>query len=174
MAGGFWQATLSLLAGLLHLGNVAFDATTTKDGVAASEVAKGSREGLQMAERLLGLTKLEVVLKERSIQSGGRNTVYTKPYSAEEAAHARDALGKRIYERIFRHTVGKINEVLQPSSAAAPSAAAAPTAAAAGGGRWIGLLDVFGFEIFATNGFEQLMVSPAQTLVPCPAPRPQP
>ena len=27
------------------------------------------------------------------------------------------------------------------------------------GGGWIGLLDVFGFEIFQTNGFEQLMVN---------------
>ena len=61
-----------------------------------------------------------------------------------QAAHARDALVKQLYARIFDHLVHCINDALasgQPHSST------------------IGLLDVFGFESFKRNSFEQLCIN---------------
>ena len=62
---------------------------------------------------------------------------------------ARDAVAKAIYDRIFRWIVNRINQLL------------APTAAEMTGEREIGILDIFGFEHFERNSFEQICINVA-------------
>ena len=71
-------------------------------------------------------------------------TLQLKPL---QATHARDALIKQLYVRIFDHLVHDINEALRTGAKSM-----AP----------IGLLDVFGFECFRINSFEQvrLLIAP--------------
>ena len=64
-------------------------------------------------------------------------------------AAARDALAKALYDRIFRWIVNRINQLL------------APTAADTVGETEIGILDIFGFEKFERNGFEQMCINVA-------------
>lgn len=61
----------------------------------------------------------------------------------------RDALAKALYDRIFRWIVNRINQLL------------APTAAQMVDEREIGILDIFGFEKFEENNFEQLCINMA-------------
>ena len=61
----------------------------------------------------------------------------------------RDALAKALYDRIFRWIVNKINQLL------------APTAAQMVDEKEIGILDIFGFEKFEENSFEQLCINMA-------------
>lgn len=63
----------------------------------------------------------------------------------EQAAAARDALAKDIYSRTFDFIVQKVNQALQAN--ATPSNIV------------IGILDIFGFEIFKLNGFEQFCIN---------------
>ena len=76
------------------------------------------------------------------------------PFSVTEANDARDALAKTLYDRLFQWVVAKINLSFQKQNA--------KHAAATGGGGEvlkIGILDIFGFEQFKKNGFEQLCIN---------------
>lgn len=65
------------------------------------------------------------------------------------SAAARDALAKALYDRVFRWIVNRINQLL------------APTASELVGEREIGILDIFGFETFEWNSFEQMCINVA-------------
>ena len=60
-----------------------------------------------------------------------------------------DALAKEIYDRMFTMLVNEVGVALGGAAAENPSSA------------HIGLLDIFGFEIFdgSKNGFEQLLIN---------------
>ena len=125
----------SLLAGVLHVGNVRF---TGEDAAAIvdPEVAATACRLLQ-SEVSGGLTA-------RSMTVGSETTLV--PLTAEKAAHARDALAKAVYARLFEWIVAAVNTTIAGD--------------AQQGARFIGLLDVFGFEFFGTNNsFEQLAIN---------------
>ena len=76
------------------------------------------------------------------------------PFSVTEANDARDALAKTLYDRVFAWIVAKINVNFKERNA--------KNASAAGGSGEvlkIGILDIFGFEKFRKNGFEQLCIN---------------
>ena len=124
------------LAGLLHLGNVCFDGGDDAD----SSVGAASAATLAAAEELLGLRGLARDLTIHEVQAGGgRLSLHESPLTAEQAAHSRDSLAKRVYLHLFDGLVRSLNESLRPIGGDA------------GAGRtWIGCLDVFGFELFGT------------------------
>jgi myosin-1 len=131
-----WQ----LVAGLLHLGNVTF-----------AEAAKGAQianpDACAMAAQLLGvpLQSLQSVLLFRSISSASaRATQYQKPNSMAESNAARDALLSGIYEKLFLFLVESINVAMVSATDKTVS---------------IAILDIFGFENFANNGFSQLCIN---------------
>ena len=74
------------------------------------------------------------------------------PFSVAEANDARDALAKTLYERVFKWVVAKINLNFKKKN---------EYKAAAGSNNVlkIGILDIFGFEKFRRNGFEQLCIN---------------
>ena len=73
---------------------------------------------------------------------------YTIELDPTKAAQGRDAFCKAIYQRIFDHLVKRVNSSLGESMGEASHEF-----------RFIGLLDVFGFEIFEVNSFEQLCIN---------------
>jgi len=79
-------------------------------------------------------------LCERSIEvRGEKNRILHKPIEATEAA---DSLAKAVYNNIFDWLVTKINSSVEGER-----------------GLFIGVLDIFGFEIFRKNSFEQLCIN---------------
>ena len=73
-------------------------------------------------------------------------------YTVEQAEDNRDAMSKAIYGRLFAWIVSQANDLLAPRGRAL-------TDAVARGSADIGILDIFGFENFPHNSFEQVRLS---------------
>ena len=134
---------LSIVAGILHLGNVVFQ----KAGKNGESSAVSNKSELQIASKLLGLdtARLEKELTVRLFQSQNRRSFYEVPLDVNAASAARDSLAKHIYGKLFNWLVEKINNFLSKGIV--------------GQTRMIGVLDIFGFEIFESNSFEQLCIN---------------
>uniref|UniRef100_A0AAQ5X3P7 Myosin VIIBb n=1 Tax=Amphiprion ocellaris TaxID=80972 RepID=A0AAQ5X3P7_AMPOC len=75
--------------------------------------------------------------------------ILTKPLSSEQASDCRDALVKAIYNKLFIWIATKINSVIYKKLTNNPKKSYLS----------IGLLDIFGFENFEINSFEQLCIN---------------
>ncbi|EDW04273.1 myosin-VIIa [Drosophila grimshawi] len=132
----------SLLAAILHLGNLRFKAIEVAN-LEAAEV--DDPLNLQRAAQLLGLdtAPLNTALTQRTIFVHGEHVVTS--LSKEAALEGRDAFVKSLYDGIFVRIVRRINETIniQPKESV----------------NSIGVLDIFGFENFDNNSFEQLCIN---------------
>ncbi|NXP51787.1 MYO7A protein, partial [Heliornis fulica] len=140
-----WEIS-KLLAAILHMGNLQYEARTY-DNLDACEVVQSA--SLITAASLLEVDPQDVMncLTSRTIITRGE-TVST-PLSMEQALDVRDAFVKGIYGRLFVWIVEKINAAIyRPPSQELKSIR-----------RSIGLLDIFGFENFTVNSFEQLCIN---------------
>jgi len=128
-----------ILGAVLQLGNVTFnpgphDSSEYKNPEVISNVAKL----LEVDEN-----KLKESLVKRTMVVTNQTLILTlKPEQAEES---RDALSKTLYSRLFQWLVEMINLVI----------CKAETSNSA----FIGILDIFGFENFKVNSFEQLCIN---------------
>jgi len=140
---------LGAIAGVLHLGNVAFiDNKTTKDD--AAMVSPETEASLNFAAQLLGLSSgdLKSLLMEKEVKAGME--LITTQLDVTSAQYARDALAKWTYGIVFDWIVREINVVLTNAYKDSTPLTDLP---------FIGVLDIFGFESFAVNGFEQLLIN---------------
>jgi len=138
-----------VLAGILTLGNLAFDAKEMANADDGSCVSPASQASLKAAAAVLDISPLELETA-LTIKNVGKFPVVAVPQPPEKAAVARDALAKALYGSLFDWIFGRINEKM-----------GAGAGAALGGGnkRTIGLLDIFGFEAFSRNSLEQLLIN---------------
>eukprot|EP01040_Poterioochromonas_malhamensis_P012836 gene12836-14063_t len=162
------QLIFQLIAGILHLGQVQFQPRNdvTGEGSEIVEEDEGVLEGethLQLATRLCRLTSEEVLRKclvEKTIVlqvrdlMGSRSETVTKQHTASQAMHTRDALAKAMYMKLFDFLAQEINRFLSPSLTSATSAAVMASVKST-----IGILDIFGFDSFEDNSFEQLCIN---------------
>lgn len=72
-----------------------------------------------------------------------------KEHTESEASYGRDALGKAIYDRLFSWIVEKINSEIAIDSRSKKMYSSS----------LIGVLDIYGFEIFDNNSFEQFCIN---------------
>ncbi|XP_049929307.1 myosin VIIAa isoform X1 [Epinephelus moara] len=141
-----WEIS-KLLAAILHMGNLRYEARTY-DNLDACEVVRSPH--LTTAATLLEVDGKDLMncLTSRTLITRGE-TVST-PLSMEQALDVRDAFVKGIYGRLFVWIVEKINAAIyKPTSSSNTKALR----------RSIGLLDIFGFENFTVNSFEQLCIN---------------
>eukprot|EP00325_Prymnesiales_sp_UTEX-LB-985_P020714 CAMPEP_0174733188 /NCGR_PEP_ID=MMETSP1094-20130205/60818_1 /TAXON_ID=156173 /ORGANISM="Chrysochromulina brevifilum, Strain UTEX LB 985" /LENGTH=1727 /DNA_ID=CAMNT_0015935811 /DNA_START=13 /DNA_END=5196 /DNA_ORIENTATION=+ len=132
---------MKILSGLLLLGNVTFD----QDDSDRADV-KNTKD-LDAACEVFGLKSITGELTTRKMQRGGaRGSQYLIDFNKVQAEGARDAVIKAIYTKIFDWIVIKVNAHISGGDAAA----ALP---------YVGLLDIFGFENFTHNSFEQLCIN---------------
>ncbi|VDM21551.1 unnamed protein product [Hydatigera taeniaeformis] len=144
-----------LLAALLHLGNISF-CEILKESADASKVKDTHRSELRYASNLLGMshTCLEKAMTTRRIQMAGECVV--AQFLPANACTVRDAFVKTIYDHLFCWIVEKINAAIYKP----PLGVNPPLDPSAGPGRLsIGVLDIFGFENFVSNSFEQLCIN---------------
>uniref|UniRef100_A0A4W6FBW8 Myosin VB n=1 Tax=Lates calcarifer TaxID=8187 RepID=A0A4W6FBW8_LATCA len=129
-----------VIASILHLGNI--EICPERDG----ESCHVSVHDLHLKHfcRLLGveLQQMEHWLCHRKLATASET--YVKTMSSKQAANARDALAKHIYARMFDWIVEHINMSLQTSSKQHS---------------FIGVLDIYGFETFELNSFEQFCIN---------------
>ena len=100
-------------------------------------------------------TDLSGCLVARTMTVAGETTVV--PLRPDQAYIARDALARIIYVHLFEWIVKRVNTALAGGDGGSEGGKGA---AGEGGARFVGLLDVFGFEFFGVNNsFEQLAIN---------------
>eukprot|EP00042_Codosiga_hollandica_P051257 m.626623 g.626623 ORF g.626623 m.626623 type:complete len:998 (+) comp58245_c0_seq2:614-3607(+) len=130
-----------LIAAVIHLGRVQFEPS-------GSEHCKVvDRSVLQQLATLLStdVAALDKAFTYRVIAARGE--VYDTLLNPEHATHARHALAKALYDRVFSWLVQRINVALDPK---VPQGQRNTV---------LGVLDIYGFEILAKNGFEQFCIN---------------
>ncbi|XP_042328380.1 unconventional myosin-Va isoform X3 [Sceloporus undulatus] len=128
-----------ILAAILHLGNVVF---TSKD--ADSCIIQPKHEPLNIFCDLMGVEYDQMAhwLCHRKLATA--TETYIKPISKLQAINARDALAKHIYANLFNWIVDHVNKALH-----------SPIKQHS----FIGVLDIYGFETFEINSFEQFCIN---------------
>ncbi|GMH02537.1 hypothetical protein Nepgr_004376 [Nepenthes gracilis] len=136
------DAIFRVVAAILHLGNIEFSKGQEND----SSQPKDEKSWFHLntaAELFMCNPKaLEDSLCKREIVT--RDETITKYLDPESAALSRDALAKIVYSRLFDWIVDKINSSIGQD----------PTSKFK-----IGVLDIYGFESFKTNSFEQFCIN---------------
>ncbi|XP_076094542.1 unconventional myosin-Id-like isoform X1 [Mytilus galloprovincialis] len=147
MGFGFDQAEAlwKVLSAVLNLGNTGYEAVDDHDMAGISD-----RKLLGNIAHLLSVTpdELEKALCSRVIAAGGQ--VVEKGLTVSEAMYARDAYAKATYDRMFSWIVQRINEAIDPKASGMRLI---------GKNTVIGVLDIYGFEIFDNNSFEQFCIN---------------
>ncbi|TMS20141.1 Unconventional myosin-If [Larimichthys crocea] len=96
---------------------------------------------------LLGIdpNRLQDKLTSRKMESkwAGKSESINVTLNQEQATYTRDALAKALYARLFDYLVEAINKAIQKPHEEFS----------------IGVLDIYGFEIFQRNGFEQFCIN---------------
>uniref|UniRef100_A0A672MLG0 Myosin VIIB n=1 Tax=Sinocyclocheilus grahami TaxID=75366 RepID=A0A672MLG0_SINGR len=140
-----WEIN-KLLAAILHLGNVDFE-EAIMNNLEGCDILTSTH--FKMAAQLLEVAPnaLDVSLTQRSLMTN-RESV-SKPLTSAQAVDGRDAFVKAIYGRLFVWIVEKINIAIYKPPPDDPKHVRLS----------IGLLDIFGFENFKNNSFEQLCIN---------------
>ncbi|XP_006640272.2 unconventional myosin-Ih isoform X1 [Lepisosteus oculatus] len=133
------EQLFGIIASVLHLGNVTFDPDSK--GYATIK----SHTELRWISKLLGVPALVLQegLTHRKIEAKAEEVL--SPLTVDHAYYTRDALAKAIYGRTFTWLVNKINESLANQDSSRKTV--------------IGLLDIYGFEVFYINSFEQFCIN---------------
>uniref|UniRef100_A0A8C7PC50 Osteoclast-stimulating factor 1 n=1 Tax=Oncorhynchus mykiss TaxID=8022 RepID=A0A8C7PC50_ONCMY len=131
---------LQIVAGVLHLGNINFRE-------AGNYAAVESEEFLAFPAFLLGIDqkRLKEKLTSRKMDSkwGSSMESIDVTLNVEQACYTRDALSKALHSRVFDFLVESINKAIVKVHQEFN----------------IGVLDIYGFEIFQKNGFEQFCIN---------------
>ncbi|XP_040446386.1 unconventional myosin-Vb-like [Falco naumanni] len=130
-----------VLAAILHLGNIVLRGRDRRGDGCFVEPAD---EALGLFCTLLGTEASQVIrwLCHRKLITAGET--YVKPLSRQQALDSRDALAKYMYGQIFRWMVSRVNHALRSLE---------------GHHNSIGILDIYGFEMFDVNSFEQFCIN---------------
>lgn len=136
---------MKILLAILFLGNI--EITSIEDEICKLVQDSVTGDYLKQSADLLGLAALDIeqVLLYRNIESGAksRRSVFIKPVAQQEAYSRRDCLATLLYSRLFEWLVGFINDQIKVDYY----------------DHTIGLLDIYGFEVFDNNSLEQLCIN---------------
>ncbi|KAL6261975.1 hypothetical protein P5V15_007059 [Pogonomyrmex californicus] len=135
-----------VLAAILHLGDIEFAEVATQDNTDNKSRVIDTIP-LNRVSKLLGVEQNDLLEALTSNSVMTRGETITRNNTVAEARAARDAMAKGLYGRLFDWMVNQINCLLCFSR----SPNYEPLA--------IGLLDIFGFENFPRNSFEQLCIN---------------
>ena len=156
---GFSRETVikifGIISAILHSGNVDFTEIDEGEACVVNTTAPDSIYSFQVMSKLLGIDQslLSMALTTRTFQSGGmRKSITTVKLNKQKTYETRDSLARNLYDNIFSFIIKQINENSQQSLSSSSSSSSRKH-------RLIGLLDIFGFEIFEHNSFEQLCIN---------------
>ncbi|CAI5446075.1 unnamed protein product [Caenorhabditis angaria] len=138
------ESMWSVIAGLIHLGNIKFRDSDNSSGA----VSVSDKVAIQNAAKCLSVTPDELVKSLTSQVVAAHGDIVKKQHDVNAAYYTRDALAKALYERLFSWVVSQINESINVQTSSKYSKS-----------HVIGVLDIYGFEIFGSNSFEQLCIN---------------
>ncbi|KAL2093412.1 hypothetical protein ACEWY4_010724 [Coilia grayii] len=134
----FLSDVFKVLASILHLGNITISTNGDKSAVSVSDVHLGvfcELMCVSAASVCRWLCHRRLVLAAETVVS---------PVAQERALNARDALAKHIYAHLFHAIIHRINAALRVPGKQHS---------------FIGVLDIYGFETFEVNSFEQFCIN---------------
>uniref|UniRef100_A0A673ZYS8 Myosin-IIIb-like n=1 Tax=Salmo trutta TaxID=8032 RepID=A0A673ZYS8_SALTR len=134
---------MTILAGILSLGNIMFEPTETD----VLRVTGKSMGWLKATAGQFGVQEEELLRSLTCTLSVTRGEAIRRLHNQQQAEDARDSIAKVAYGRVFGWIVSKVNELLAPNVDFDIEL------------NEIGILDIFGFENFAVNRFEQLCIN---------------
>jgi myosin V len=136
----------NICSGILYLGNIGAAAKTPSHDEFL--VPKDNLPALSALAKYWGLKEdvLQRFLERRNLYV--RQEVVEMKMSVHEAHINRDSMAKTFYVKLFQWLVTRINQTIGQVSEEQQQS-----------GRWIGILDVFGFESFENNSFEQFCIN---------------
>uniref|UniRef100_A0A2K6G0X6 non-specific serine/threonine protein kinase n=1 Tax=Propithecus coquereli TaxID=379532 RepID=A0A2K6G0X6_PROCO len=137
----------SILAAILNVGNIEFSSVATEHQIDKSHIS--NHTALENSASLLCIQadELQEALTSHCVVTRGETII--RPNTVEKATDVRDAMAKTLYGRLFSWIVNRINSLLKYDSL--PSGNGEELS--------IGILDIFGFENFKKNSFEQLCIN---------------
>ncbi|KAM4795077.1 unconventional myosin-XVI [Rhinophrynus dorsalis] len=132
-----------ILSAILHIGDIRFTALTDAETAFVSD--------LQLLEQVAGMLQVSVDELSTALTTDVqyfKGDMITRRHSVEMAEFFRDLLAKSLYSRLFSFLVNNANYYLQHQS---DQSSYPPLT--------IGIMDIFGFEDFQRNSFEQLCIN---------------
>ncbi|KAF8633710.1 hypothetical protein AX17_004368 [Amanita inopinata Kibby_2008] len=136
-------AVFRLLAALLHLGNVKIVQTRTDANIGEDDAA------LLLATRFLGVNVADFRKWTVKKQIIARSEKIVTSLNAAQSTVVRDSVAKFVYACMFEWLVSVVNESLSGENGDAAERAE----------MFIGVLDIYGFEHFQKNSFEQFSIN---------------
>eukprot|EP01012_Entosiphon_sulcatum_P014773 TRINITY_DN1978_c0_g1_i1.p1 TRINITY_DN1978_c0_g1~~TRINITY_DN1978_c0_g1_i1.p1 ORF type:complete len:1125 (+),score=190.79 TRINITY_DN1978_c0_g1_i1:31-3405(+) len=133
-ADAIWR----VVASILHLQNVKFM------GEEEAKIDASSHAALAAACTLLHVPQEGLERELVTTTQVARGETIVRKLGSGQAIAMRDGLSKALYDNLFTWLVDKINVTTNREAECK---------------NWIGLLDIFGFENFASNSFEQLCIN---------------
>ncbi|RLN91499.1 hypothetical protein BBJ28_00021197 [Nothophytophthora sp. Chile5] len=146
IASDLQKTIFRLVACVLHLGNMEF----TENAKYESQIAH-PEDVTNLAELMMVTAdELEFALTKRTMSAGARGSVAEIALTSVESVKSRNGLAKDIFSKIFDWLVFQINKSTSEVGGGAGVGA---------GAKFIGILDIFGFESLQVNSFEQLCIN---------------
>ena len=140
------RGVLEATASVLHIGNLKYAVDETSASEDGCKISNKDQLGVVAKHISVDPAALGQALTKRGI--GAASVVYVA-YTVEHAEAARDALAKALYGNMFNWLIRRINKSLEKGLGGGSSAVK----------NIIGVLDIFGFESFEVNSFEQLCIN---------------
>nr|XP_023967778.1 unconventional myosin-Ia isoform X2 [Chrysemys picta bellii] len=137
------RALLEVAAVVLNLGNVRLGSQFQASGIESCSIQ--DNQAVREICEVIGLPEsvLEKALCSRTVEAKKEKVVMG--LSVAQGCYGRDALAKNIYNRLFNWLVNRINASIKVDSSERRKV--------------MGVLDIYGFEIFQNNSFEQFVIN---------------
>ncbi|XP_050694860.1 unconventional myosin-XV-like isoform X6 [Eriocheir sinensis] len=130
-----------ILAAVLHLGNIYFHRKQLRHGQEGVEM--GTDAEIKWASHLLQIDHVGIKRALTTKITEARNERVFTPLNINQALDARDAVAKALYSSLFSWLVRRVNHIIHKGARKTH----------------ISILDIFGFEAFKENSFEQLCIN---------------
>ncbi|KAG5188336.1 myosin-like protein, partial [Tribonema minus] len=170
------ESVFRCVAGVLNCGNLDYaDAHTSKTDELMGLLQEETRSFAAATAELwcVAMEDLVSAMTSRTVRAGHEKfTVYL---DANKCRHSRDALCKAVYSGVFDWLVAKVNETIDKQRGgtgggssptgtnlfnwSSSSPRSSPKALGTTSNMFIGLLDIFGFESFHHNYYEQFLIN---------------
>ena len=140
-----------IITAILYLGNITFVQETTQNNVIA-KIDEDKKEDFINAATFLGIENqvLAEILTKKKLNIKGEGII-KRELSVEQAYNSRDAISKSLYSKLFDYIVYKVNKAIANKEEM--------NKVKSSNVHKIGILDIFGFENFEHNSFEQLCIN---------------
>jgi len=140
------DSILKIVAAVLHLGNMEF-VKTERNGQDGVDIKDDAQAQLICELLSIEVEQLRAVLDHKTLEDPLTKKVIHMPHDLGSASHTRHSMAKVAFARLFDWLVWRINQSMSSNTKSKKDA------------QRIGLLDIYGFEVFEWNSFEQLCIN---------------